>query len=554
MGKEEKVKIRHLGGKVSLMVACLVIVSIVVIVQLCVAMFRNLTMDILRKQCVNATNVLAYQLENYSGKEDMTALLDALKKEMDCEFTIFHDDVRAYTTISQNGKRAIGTKLSEELSDTVLRKGESYVGNAQILGVDHLCSYVPTKDENGKINGLIFAGISVANASNQINDTIQLAITVGVALVVVSLIILTGYIRVMVSKPLSRLTKLAQTMEQGQLGLEKNQTVTADIHSNDEIGFLANIFENTMVRLKAYIGEISAILEAISQGNLTVETKQDYVGDFASIQMSLDGILDKLNGTMTQISESSNYVSNGAQQMAVGAQDLSQGALDQADAVEQLDENIQEISRQVEQTAENAVLANQKVEEVSEQLLKSNAKMKKMIQAMQEIDERSNEIGRIISTIENISAQTNILALNAAVEAVRAGEAGKGFAVVAEEVRKLASESAEASKSTASLIESTIKAVKQGMGIANETASQLVAVVSGANEIVDTTNGIADAARIQADSINQIQEKIGQISGVVQMNSATSQESAATSQQLSQQAGVLRKLISMFHIKPQFKN
>lgn len=554
MGKEEKVKIRHLGGKVSLMVACLVIVSIVVIVQLCVAMFRNLTMDILRKQCVNATNVLAYQLENYSGKEDMTALLDALKKEMDCEFTIFHDDVRAYTTISQNGKRAIGTKLSEELSDTVLRKGESYVGNAQILGVDHLCSYVPTKDENGKINGLIFAGISVANASNQINDTIRLAIAVGVALVVVSLIILTGYIRVTVSKPLSRLTKLAQTMEQGQLGLEKNQTVTADIHSNDEIGFLANIFENTMVRLKAYIGEISTILEAISQGNLTVETKQDYVGDFASIQMSLDGILDKLNGTMTQISESSNYVSNGAQQMAVGAQDLSQGALDQADAVEQLDENIQEISRQVEQTAENAVLANQKVEEVSEQLLKSNAKMKKMIQAMQEIDERSNEIGRIISTIENISAQTNILALNAAVEAVRAGEAGKGFAVVAEEVRKLASESAEASKSTASLIESTIKAVKQGMGIANETASQLVAVVSGANEIVDTTNGIADAARIQADSINQIQEKIGQISGVVQMNSATSQESAATSQQLSQQAGVLRKLISMFHIKSQFKN
>ncbi|MDE7019101.1 MAG: cache domain-containing protein [Lachnospiraceae bacterium] len=554
MGKEEKVKIKHLGRKVSLMVACLLIVSITVIVQLCVSMFRNLTMNILRDQCVDATNVLAYQLENYTGPEDMTELLDDLKREMDCEFTIFNGDVRAYTTILQNGKRAVGTKLSSELSDTILRQGKSYVGNAQILGVDHLCSYVPTRDENGQVNGLIFAGISVVDASNQINDTIRLATIVGVALVGVSLLILAGYIGCAVSKPLSRLTKLAQTMEQGKLGLEGNQTVTANIHSNDEIGLLANIFENTMVRLKGYIGEISTVLESISQGNLTAETKQDYVGDFASIQMSLDGILDKLNSTMAQISESSDYVSSGAQQMAIGAQALSQGAVEQADAVEQLDENIQEISRQVEQTAENAALANRKVEEVSGQLLESNEKMQEMIQAMQEIDERSNEIGKIISAIENISAQTNILALNAAVEAARAGVAGKGFAVVAEEVRELAGKSAEASKTTASLIESTIEAVKQGTTIANATASQLVAVVSGANEIVDTTNGIADAARVQADSISRIQGKISQISSVVQTNSATAQESAATSQQLSQQAGVLRKLISMFRIKSQYRD
>ena len=540
----------HLGRKLNVVVVGLMWVSMTVVVILCVAMFYKLTMNLLRGQCVNGTNVLEYQLKNNSGSEDITQMLDELKKQLGCEFTIFRGDERAYTTIIQeNGERAVGTKLTEDLSKIVLDEGQSYVGNAQILGVDHLCSYVPTKDENGEIDGLIFAGISMAEASAQISNTIKAACAVGVILVIISMILFAGYIRTVVSKPLGRLTNLAQTMEQGNLGLGNHENLTVNIRSNDEIGFLAGVFENTIHRLRGYIGEISGILESISQGDLTVTTRQDYVGDFTSIKTSLDDILNRLNTTMTQIMESTDYVSNGSEQMSVGSQALSQGAVEQASAVDELDNNIHEISKQVEKTAENAMQASQKVDDVSAKLSESNQKMQEMIQAMQEINDRSNEIEKIINTIENISSQTNILALNAAVEAARAGETGKGFAVVAEEVRELAGKSSEASKSTAALIERSIKAVKHGSLIASETAEQLMAVVTGAGEIVETTNWIADAAQSQADSVSQIQERISQISGVVQTNSATAQESAATSEQLSQQAKVLKNMTEMFRVK-----
>ncbi len=210
---------------------------------------------------------------------------------------------------------------------------------------------------------------------------------------------------------------------------------------------------------------------------------------------------------------------------------------------------MREISRNVAQSAENAVQASRNVELVGTQIMESNQKMQEMIGAMKEISESSDEIGKIIKTIESIASQTNILALNAAVEAARAGETGKGFAVVAEEVRALAGKSTEASKTTADLIARSIQKVEHGTLIANETAAQLASVVAGANEIMETTNQIAGTSRTQADSIAEIREQISQISSVVQTNSATAEESAATSEQLSAQAGVLKNLTSMFQLR-----
>ncbi len=546
--KPKKRKWKKIGRKVSFLVAGMFAISIVALVALCVSMFYKLTMNMMQDQCVNGTNVLAYQLDNYTGPEDKTQLLDDLKELVGCEFTIFDGDGRTDTTRQQDGKRVVGTTLSADLAKTVLEEGQTYVGKAEILGVTHLCSYVPTKDASGKINGLIFSGISLSDASAQINNTIKVACFVGIALIVMVIFLLSIFIRLVITRPLTKVTKLAQKMEQGELGLGDNQNLNVNIRSNDEIGYLAEIFQNTMDHLREYIGEISTILAAISEGDLTVQPAQNYVGDFSSIKTSLENILQKLNQTISQITESSRHVAAGSDQVSHGAQILSQGATQQASAIEELDSTIREISQQVAHTAENAGEANLKVSNVGKQIDESNRQMQEMILAMQEINTRSSEIEKIIKTIDDIAFQTNILALNAAVEAARAGSNGKGFAVVAEEVRTLAGKSSDASKSTTELIEHSIQAVGQGTRIANDTAAQLESSVSAVTEIVENINWIADASHTQAESVSQIQEQISQISQVVQTTSATAQESAATSEQLNDQAGLLTKLINMFHL------
>lgn len=545
---QKKRKTQHLGRKVSGLVISLLALSIAAVAGFCIFMFYSLVITILEDHCTNGTDILAYELEHI-GMKDKTEVLDALKERMDCEFTIFLGDTRAYTTIQQDGERATGTKLSEELAEIVLVQGKPYVGITKIMGEKHICSYAPVTDKEGNVTGLLFSGISMTHAFAQIDKTIFLSCGIGLILILFSGLVVSLFITRSVSLPLSRLTRLAQTMEEGNLGLGQEESLHTGIRSKDEIGLLADIFENTILRLRGYIGEISTILESISLGNLTATTTQDYVGDFTSIKASLDNILGKLNDTMSQIIESSESVSSGSRQMSIGAQSLSQGAVEQSSAVEELEGTIDEISQQVGQTAENARQASLKVTAVSSNLLESNQKMQEMIHAMKQISSSSNEIGKIIKTIESIASQTNILALNAAVEASRAGESGKGFAVVAEEVRDLAGQSAEASKTTSELIERSIAAVERGSKIANETASMLEAAASGVSGIVETTNVIAEASRTQADHIAQVQDRISQISQVVQTNSATAQESAATSEQLSSQARILRRLISMFRVR-----
>ena len=526
---DDKQKMKRIGRKVGNLVAAMLGVSITLVVVLCVLMFYRLTMSMMQKECVSGTNVLAYELASYSGGDDKTPLLDALKKEMGCEFTIFHGDERAYTTIQQNGQRAVGTRLSGSIAEIVLTQGKSYVGQATILGEKHLCSYVPTYDANGQIDGLIFAGISMADAMGQIGLTVALSFLSGVALITIGIMLIGAYIKRTVSKPLFRLTVLAQTLEQGDLGLNQHQTMMVEIDSNDEIGTLSKCFDNTISRLRNYIGEISHMLEAIAGGDLTAQITQEYVGDFAAIRTSLNDILQRLNSTVGQIVSSAEHVSAGAEQMSVASQALSQGSMEQTGAVEELEETMRSVTSSVRQTAESVQRAREQVDGMGVQLAEGNQRMHEMTGAMREISDSSNEIEKIIKTIEDIAFQTNILALD--------------------EVRNLAAKSAEASQSTSALIGRSIAAVNQGTQIAGATARQLEGIVANANGIVETINAIAADAQTQAGAVEQIQDQIGQITGVVQTNSSTAEESAATSQELSAQASVLKQLVKTFRLR-----
>ena len=378
--------------------------------------------------------------------------------------------------------------------------------------------------------------------SSTSNITIISIIGIIIAGLIIS-IVLSVFIANGISRPIVNVQRAAEQLEAGDLNIQLSTSL------QDEIGAMSSSFSAAAKQLRAYINDIGNSLGEMAKGNFCVKATEDYRGDFKKIEESIEEISSSLSQTLSQINQASEQVSAGADQVSSGAQALSQGATEQASSVEELSASITEISSQVKRNAENAAGASLKVSEVSGQLVQSNHQMQALTDAMNEISNSSQEIGKIIKTIEDIAFQTNILALNAAVEAARAGAAGKGFAVVADEVRNLASKSAEAAKNTTVLIEGSIKAVENGTRIADETAKSLLSVVEGAREVSDGVNEISHASGEQAEAIAQVTVGVDQISSVVQTNSATAEESAAASEELSGQAQMLKNLVGRFTLK-----
>jgi methyl-accepting chemotaxis protein len=297
------------------------------------------------------------------------------------------------------------------------------------------------------------------------------------------------------------------------------------------------------------IQEASAVLEEIAKGNLNISVQGVYKGDHAIIKNALNDTITSLNEVLGEMNNASGQVASGARQVSDSAQALSQGSTEQASSIEQLTSSMQEISAQTQLNAANALKANELALAAKEGAIKGNEQMQGMLKAMDDINEASGNISKIIKVIDEIAFQTNILALNAAVEAARAGQHGKGFAVVAEEVRNLAARSANAAKETTALIEGSIKQVEGGTKIASNTAAALIQIVEGVTKTTKLVGEIATASNEQASGINQVNQGILQVSDVVQTNSATSEESAAASEELSSQAELLKEQVNRFKLK-----
>lgn len=548
-GKKGRRKLKRIGKKVGNVVVIMQAISVVLAVTVCVSMYNSLVRSMQEKICTNGTNLLAYELSRVSEEDDLNQVLDGLKKRQGCEFTIFEGDTRAYSTVTKNGERVVGTKLVSNLVDIVLNQGQSYVGEAEILDETYLCSYVPTKGADGKVNGLIFAGISIAEAEEETARIIDYAIVISLGVIIVCIIFLTGYLKKRVSGPLGKITQAAERLEKGELGLADGKQVQIGVRSNDEIGLLGEIFEGTISSLRAYIGEISEVLGAIAKGDLTQETQQNYTGDFLAIKKSLDSILGALNQTMGQFAASAGHVSDGADQVSASAQTLAQGATEQASAVTEISTTIADISAGARETSNAAEEVGQFVNQAGAQLGVSIENVKELSVSMDRISEESKQIGTIIATIENIAFQINILSLNAAVEAARAGAAGRGFAVVAEEISSLASKSDEAAKATKELIESSAATIVEGGKAMNRVTEALGRTGELAGNVTVKMEQVVDAVEKQTVAMEQVSTGVEQISAVVENNSATSQECAAASEELSSQSSMLMELISSFQLK-----
>lgn len=373
--------------------------------------------------------------------------------------------------------------------------------------------------------------------------TMHIATLICLALALVCLISLIQYVLRRVVKPIITITDSSRILQDGQLSLNINY------HSEDEVGELVNTLETSMGRISGYVADINKIMSELSNGNFDVHTSAEYVGDFTLIQTSVENFTDTMSGALARIAGAERKISENAEQLSNSSHAVAQGATEQASATEQLYASLDELYKSARENVEKAENAQEHARLTGEQVAASSEQMKQMMDAMSDVNRSSQQIGQIISTIENIAFQTNILALNAAIEAARAGEAGKGFAVVADEVRSLAAQSDQASKATKDLIENCVSAADRGIQIVggvSETLQKTMELVTDSNKDIGV---IADAVRDEAEAITQINQSVGQIADVTQTNTASSEEAAAVSAELFSQAKLLQEQTSAFKLK-----
>lgn len=297
------------------------------------------------------------------------------------------------------------------------------------------------------------------------------------------------------------------------------------------------------------IVEIAKVSQEIANGNLNVSVDIESKDEIGQMAKALNDILDYLNEIFYQIREASCQVASGSEELSASAQELAEGATEQATSISDIAANIKNINEEVKNNSDNAGLVNTISHNLCNNIEQSNNMMQEMLEAMIEIERCSKDISNIINAIEGISSQTNLLALNAAIEAARAGEAGQGFTVVASEVRGLATQSSNAAKQTAELIEQTISAILKGKARANETAENLKNVVNEVRQASELVGNITVASEEQSMQLNNANEGIVKVTDVVQSNSATAEECAAASEELSAQAESLNRIIDRFNLR-----
>lgn len=308
--------------------------------------------------------------------------------------------------------------------------------------------------------------------------------------------------------------------------------------------FISRIISRPLVTLTQAANKLAA-------GDLDVDVRVSSRDEIGVLAMAFAKMTDNTNEAMTNINVASEQVASGSGQVSDSSMALSQGAAEQASSIEELTASLEEIASQTKLNADNATEANNLADAAKVGAEQGNEQMDEMLKAMEDINESSSNISKIIKVIDEIAFQTNILALNAAVEAARAGQHGKGFAVVAEEVRNLAARSANAAKETTDMIEDSIKKAEGGTKIAKDTAEALKEIVEDVAKAAALVGDITIASNEQASAIEQINQGVMQVSQVVQSNSATAEESAAASEELSSQADLLRDIVGHFKLKGQ---
>lgn len=453
---------------------------------------------------------------NWEGKIMGCRNTELVKNQEGLEDATQFAGIKDQVTTKETGVLSMGKSLDA-----------AFVSHAPINGTRwYLAVIVPQKDFMGPAN-------------------VGILLSIGITCI---LLVLAGIVTLQFSSKIQRslrgVTDRIGLLAQGDL-----TTPTEVIKTNDETELLSNALSNTVGSINGYISELSHILENMSGGNFQVDVRGDFEGDFVVMKESLNKIIDALNQMLKSIKTASQEVLQTAGVVSESAQQVHNGSTEQSVSLNVLSQETTAIEQNIHNVDENTKTVGSLMETTHRHMETGGNNMENLLQAMEDINRNSVEITKINKFLEDISFQTNILALNASVEAARAGDAGRGFAIVAEEVGNLAAQSAESSKRTTNMIDSSLKAVERGTEYAKMVAESFHDVGEIADQISRITEQLAENVNVQKHSLGNMAGQITQIRDVAQHNLDASYESTTASQKLNRQAERLQKISGSFRLR-----
>lgn len=347
-----------------------------------------------------------------------------------------------------------------------------------------------------------------------------------------------------ISRPVKRVTDRMVALSNGDL-----HTEVLALDTGDELEVMTKTLDATLESVNRYISDIQQVLTCVADGDLRTEPQVDYMGDFALIRGSLYTITQSMNETLLGFRAAADRLTAMAEQLSGQSVRLHQASLDQNQSTEELVHEVAHVKERLTDVTQSSDRTRSQTGEITRRIQSANEQMAALSSAMDDISANAQQITKIAKDIEDIAFQTNILSLNASVEAARAGAAGKGFAVVANEVKRLATKSAEAAQSATEMVNNTKAIIQTGVELTADTAGSLRAIFDVSAQINTISDQLAAAVQGQEAALSVMEERIAVISDIADRNLQNAGETEQSSGSLAREAEALQIQVRKFVLK-----